>query len=399
MLPRLHALLIALCFVPAFTAVSQDPAATPASSDGQQLLQKSMAYLASLPAYSADLAMNFEMGMTGGETNKTSLTATLAVSGPDRARFRVNLDDGNMELFYAPDSKFIFLSNQNQYLKGDTFGDRQKALTLMPGREYRSSQVLLSDFLHNEKTLLDAATEVLVADSGAEGGEGPQQVRLSAGGVVTDFWIQRGEQPVLLKFTMDLTEMAAKSNPSITSAQLTYTLSNWNLAPTFSADYFSFKIPEGAVEFKPAEQPKDPLEGQPAPDIKLDLLGGGSLDLAAHKDKDVVILDFWASWCGPCRVGLPIVAEVAAQFKDKNVVLYAVNVGEDPQRAQAFVEQTGLTATVALDQKRDAQRKYGANSIPKTVIVGRDGIVHEVHMGTSPALKDQLTETLRALTE
>ena len=113
----------------------------------------------------------------------------------------------------------------------------------------------------------------------------------------------------------------------------------------------------------------------------------------------MVILDFWASWCTPCRVGLPIVTEVAQEFKDKGVVLYAVNTGEDEALAQAFVDSTGLNAVVAMDVRGEATEKYRATQIPRTIIIDKEGVIRAVHAGVGPGLRSDLRESLTSLTE
>src|SRR5690349_4238380 len=87
------------------------------------------------------------------------------------------------------------------------------------------------------------------------------------------------------------------------------------------------------------DQEKHPLDGKPAPAFSLDLLKGGKATLADHKNKNVVILDFWATWCGPCVQAMPIVSEVAKSFADKGVVLYAVNEQEEADAVKAFLEK------------------------------------------------------------
>lgn len=377
---------------PALVAGAQE------SISARDRLLESASYIAELPAYSVDIAMSFEMAGAEGETNRTAITSHLSMAGGDRARFRVNIEEGAMELFYAPDSNYIYLETQNQYVEGAAFGDREKALTMMPGREYRTSQLLLSAYLHNSGGLLDGIETVAFAER--EGEDGVDEIRAENEDVVTRFWIRQGDAPLLEKLELDLSPMVSRSNPEITKATITYTFENWNTAPEFGGEHFAFVIPEGAAEFKPASRPADPLEGKAAPDLTLELLdGSGRLELSKHRGKNVVILDFWASWCGPCRIGLPIVTEVANAFQDRGVVLYAVNVAEDRQRAEAFVRDTGLTAPVALDANGVAQRLYGANSIPKTVIIDREGVVREVHAGVSPSLKSELTQALTELTQ
>lgn len=376
---------------------AEEKAATPEASP----LKHCVDYLSTLPAFSTEIDMKFELANKAGKTRDGKLTGKLDFSGQDKARFQITTDDGIMELFYGPDSKFLYIAQQNQYVDGATFGDRRKALTMMPGREFSPAQIMLSDFLHGEPSLLKSMENAAIVKADGDAADAPVHVQGSSEGITVDFWIRQGETPFLEKLQLDLLKMANESNPELSKALVTYTFKNWNAAPGFAADHFTFNMPEGATKFDPrANEPEDPLKGKPAPAITLSMLGGEStLDLAAHQGKDVVILDFWASWCGPCRKSLPIVAEVAKQFKDKHVVFYAVNIGEPADVAAAFLEQVNLDIPVALDLNRDAQQKYQANSIPKMVIVGKDGVVSEVHQGLSPALKEELTATLTELTK
>src|SRR5688572_20939533 len=77
-----------------------------------------------------------------------------------------------------------------------------------------------------------------------------------------------------------------------------------------------------------SEQPS--MLGELAPAFVTVDPDGNEVDLKAHLGKDVIMLDFWATWCGPCIVAMPEIADVAEQFKDRGLVFYAVNVGEDP---------------------------------------------------------------------
>ncbi len=140
-----------------------------------------------------------------------------------------------------------------------------------------------------------------------------------------------------------------------------------------------------------------PLLGKPAPPIDLKLLGGGKLDLASLKGKKIVILDFWATWCGPCVQAMPIIDQVAAKFKDQGVELYAVNLQEMPDDIKAFLEETKLEVPVALDTDGEVAGAYLAEAIPQTVIVGKDGTVQVVTIGLLPNLEASLTKNLESL--
>ncbi len=390
------ALTIALLIAIAANHATAEPLADPAGR-----LAEAVAYVDGLSSFTVDMTMEFVLEQKDGKTDDVSLTATLAFDGEDNARFRVVMPDDTLELIASKENTFLYLGKQKQYIEGDVLGARLKALTAMPAGPFRGAQMMFSDFIHGASSFQESidTAEVTALDSGLF----PDCDGISVNGsdLVTDFWIQQGDTPLLRQFTLDLTTIAQQSSANMQSAKVIYSFENWNTKPELAADHFAFVIPEGATKYAPQqmEQPADALVGQPAPNIVAPLLSEGTLDLASHKGKNVVILDFWASWCGPCRIGLPIVTRVAEQFKEKGVVLYAVNIGEDKGTAQAFVEQSGLTATVALDQNRTAQRDYQANSIPKTVIIDKDGIIREVHTGVIPTLEEDLTKLLTELTE
>lgn len=140
-----------------------------------------------------------------------------------------------------------------------------------------------------------------------------------------------------------------------------------------------------------------PLEGTQAPAFTLPLLDGGTADLSAHKGKEIVILDFWATWCGPCRMAMPIMDEVAREYADKGVRLYAVNQQENPETIRAFLKEMNLSCTVALDDMGRTSDAYGADGIPHTVIIDKEGRIQSVHLGYVPGIKAQITKELDAL--
>jgi thiol-disulfide isomerase/thioredoxin len=136
---------------------------------------------------------------------------------------------------------------------------------------------------------------------------------------------------------------------------------------------------------------ESPLVGKPAPDFTLDLVDGKPFHLAESKGKDVVILDFWATWCGPCLQAMPQVERAAAAFKDQNVRLVAVNLQETAAQK--------LNVTVALDRDGGVADKYGAVAIPQTVIIGRDGQVARLFVGGGAHLEEQLKAAIKAVLE
>ena len=124
------------------------------------------------------------------------------------------------------------------------------------------------------------------------------------------------------------------------------------------------------------------LVGKPAPEFKLDLLGGGQAKLSEHKGKDVVIIDFWATWCPPCVAELPHIAEVVKARASKGVVFYAINEEEDAADVKRFLDENKLAdLKVPLDKEGEAAKAYMVDPLPQSVIIGRDGVVKTVLIG------------------
>ena len=140
-----------------------------------------------------------------------------------------------------------------------------------------------------------------------------------------------------------------------------------------------------------------PLTGQQAPDLQLDLLGRGKLDLSEHRGKHIVILDFWATWCGPCREYMPIIERVAGEFRDQGVVLYAVNSQEGPETVREFLKTFTIRSPIAMDVSGTASFAYQADFIPQTVIIDTQGRIQKIYSGVSRGIESELRSDLRRL--
>ncbi len=226
-----------------------------------------------------------------------------------------------------------------------------------------------------------------------------------------ELWFEKGDKPVLRKVSYSPLKGIIASAPEGERAKLagaTYQivveLADWKVGDALAAGTFSYEPPKGAkkvarfhsVDGDGGETAAEKLKGTVAADFSAPLLGGGKMQLASHKDKEVVILDFWATWCGPCVQGLPIVSEVAAMYKAKGVVFYAVNQGEEEADVKKFLAAKKLEIAVAMDTEGAVGKLFKVQGIPQTVIIGKDGKVAAVHIGFSGNLKEMLVKQLDA---
>jgi thiol-disulfide isomerase/thioredoxin len=128
-----------------------------------------------------------------------------------------------------------------------------------------------------------------------------------------------------------------------------------------------------------AEGAAYPAVGRMAPDVRLPPLDGGSFQLSAQRGKPVV-LNFWATWCGPCRNELPAIQKAAEHLGD-NVVFAAVDQGEEADLVQSFVDEMGLTFIVPMDDGGEVGIAYNVKGLPTTFFIDRNGVIQSLWMG------------------
>lgn len=122
-----------------------------------------------------------------------------------------------------------------------------------------------------------------------------------------------------------------------------------------------------------------PLVGQSAPDFELKNLAGETTRLSDFKGKPL-LLNFWATWCGPCRAEFPDLQSVTVEHK---VVIIGINMttNDTPSQVPAFVAEFGVTFPIVLDEIGEVSRAYQVTGLPTSIFIDRDGIVREVRLG------------------
>jgi cytochrome c biogenesis protein CcmG, thiol:disulfide interchange protein DsbE len=133
--------------------------------------------------------------------------------------------------------------------------------------------------------------------------------------------------------------------------------------------------------------------GRAAPEFELPG-GKGAVRLADYQGK-VVYLDFWASWCVPCRLSFPWMNEMQAKYERNGLRIVGVNVDRKPEDAAKFLARTPAQFEIAYDAAGHTPRAYGVKAMPSSFLIGPDGKVIDVHRGFSEADRPELERKLR----
>ncbi|MCG6156408.1 TlpA family protein disulfide reductase [Rubinisphaera margarita] len=168
---------------------------------------------------------------------------------------------------------------------------------------------------------------------------------------------------------------------------------DWKLQPAVEPLYT-----QGTGDGQGASAPgmASSLIDKPAPDFQLPLLDGGEFVLSENRDQ-IVLLDFWATWCGPCMLTMPLLEKAMKEFEGKSVRLISVNLEERPEQIREVRDRHKLSMTVALDRDGAISRRYSIQSIPQLIVIDREGVVHRHFIGGGQTTVDEAARAVRDL--
>jgi peroxiredoxin len=133
-----------------------------------------------------------------------------------------------------------------------------------------------------------------------------------------------------------------------------------------------------------------------APDFTLRSVGGANLRLQEQRGQ-VVLVNFWATWCGPCRQEMPHLNRLYDKYRSSGFVLLGVNIDDDPRAAADLATKLGLRFPVLLDTDKKVSRVYDMSAMPATLLIDRDGRVRHIHRGYREGFERTYEEQVRSL--
>jgi peroxiredoxin len=245
-------------------------------------------------------------------------------------------------------------------------------------------------------TLMENAINLVYVAKERIGAEDCHHIRFNGQRDSWDAWITTTSQ-TLLRVEPDLSYLDAASRLAgkpETDRKLTLQFTNWKLDDVIEHD-FSWTPGE---DYKKVDtlvpQSHHSTVGQKLPNVVLQSLDGGPCDLAKHYGKDLIVLDFWATWCGPCIRGLPELVRLGDEYKDQNVAFYAVNRGEQRDYISEVLDNRKLKLPVLLDTDETVAKALGVKGMPHIVVVDEKGTIVGVYHSLGESLVNRLKSLL-----
>ena len=381
---RYSVLFLTLLFA-AGTARAQD--ASPDAVVARAFLEQTAERYHQLESYYFAGTISVEMTTANGR-QALDLDLVVAEQRPDLFRADLRSSALSMTALVTADSTIIYLPDAHRYIRE-------------PGRlPIQNAESPLPDLLGEYQQLADGVASVTFAgaDTLVVGGEArptlvlavaytPAPSPAGADSSHRTVWIDRERLLVL----QDQTRAYMADSPlggSVTihehtlfsdvRADVPLPDSLFTFAPPATAEAVPLDALTGASATASTR-----LEGKPAPDFALPNLAGETVRLRDLEGR-VVLLNLWATWCGPCRIEMPAIEELHQTFADDGLTVLAVNIGETPEEVQAYIDRFDYTFPVLLDADATVGDRYHAFSIPSTVVIGRDGVVSHHLVGARP---------------
>lgn len=403
----------ALLFATVAWGAESPSAENQTAEDASKILQRACQRIAAADAFSLEFEYAIRIGFPGLDHGKF---ARYEVAARRPNKFAFVRRKGDMGTTIVSDGENItnYVAELKQYTQQpapktlEKFSNSLTGAMMLEGGMGGFAMALLADAPYQRLTEGDAQVEYV--DKEVIEGKECHRLRLQQEDLKFDIWVTAAEEPTLRRIRPDMssqfTEEELASGFKIVIS-LDYT--KWDWKPEADAAVFQFS-PPATADLVDEVSPRMPepvlppvrqvheLLGQPAPKFALVTLAGDeAFELGDVLGKQVVVLDFWASWCAPCIKSLPKLAKLTEKFADENVVFYGVNLEEDTNTVQEFLEKQEIELPVLLDMQAAVAGKYGVDAIPHMVLIGLDGRVQVVHTGAPDDFEGELTRQLTAL--
>ena len=366
--------------------------------DARALLKETSEVLLHHKSYQVDQRAVIDMG--GPLPTRLEMLVKIVVSSPGKLRIESTSKLGDSVIVSDGENTWMYLGTLKQYTKTAAASTPESLVkSLVPGMSSVMDQLKAKDPYVSAKITGEELVEVdgqkidcYVVEGRLDKISLPGSVEMTDG--VQKVWIDKVSK-LSLKQTMTAT---MQGGPLTAPAQMNQavTVISQKLDTPVPDSSFTFTPPEGAklvTEFKGPVKANADLTGQAAADFKLKSVTGKEFSLQDLKGK-FVLLDFWATWCAPCRHDLPAVEKLHQEFHRKGLVVLGVDGGEDSGTVNEFLFSSKLSYPILLTSDSDVMLSYSVTAFPTVVLIDADGkiVFYHVGAGGDKALRESLAK-------
>ena len=362
----------------ALLAASLSAQELPSGADLMKQSQEAVTKFRSLQ-YTTSGSMEMMAGM------KVNMENSTAIASPGKTRNEIKVQGMTILTVCDGNTTWIYNATNKQYVKKNGAMSTSALLSAMgvPGMPDPSKMKMHQTTLGAETLEIDGQKhDCWIIETRIDEMEVPNVPGAKMKDAVTKVWLDK-------KLLLDMqTTVAMKMEmPQAPGGgmevKMSMTKKDLKIDQPVPDSLFAFTPPADAKEVDNvmgSQVAKADLAGKPAPAFDVKTVDGKSYSLAALKGKPV-LLDFWATWCGPCRKSMPVLEKLYSTYKDQGLVVLAVNTGEDRDTVAEFLKKTPMAYPAALSGDSGILDSYKVTVYPTFVMIGADGNVAAYEVG------------------
>ncbi len=369
---------LAVCFLSSLAAAQNAP-------DARALLQQTGDALRHYQSF--EIHQNVVVETQGVSASRIEMPVTVAVVKPGKLRIESNSETGSTLVLSDGENTYTYLGPLKQFARRNAASSPEAVMqSLNPGigraiEQLKNKEPYLTVKLVGEESVVVGGKRMdcYVVEATLDNIALPAKMRLSDG--VQRVWIDKASK-ITLKLKITATMQGGPLPDDIPMTQ-TVNVTLLKLNQPLPDSLFRFTPPEGVKEvpeFEGLVKATADLKGRPAPDFTLKSMDGKDYSLKDFRGQ-VVILDFWASWCTPCRADLPMLDKIYQEYQDQGLVMLGLNVGEGASTVGKFLAGAKVSFPVLITAGTETEQTYSVTAHPTVVLIDREGKVAFYHVG------------------
>jgi peroxiredoxin/outer membrane lipoprotein-sorting protein len=373
-------------------------------TEAVELLKKVSAAYKNLKQFRLELDVKSTMNSGPSQKSRETHISMTAIR-PEKMKLILQNDAGQIQYFRNGTTATTYLPRLNQYIQRpverpngsgsredepDTFdfastGDQIVSQYESIDEGVTTARMLREEALDLGQEKINCVVIEIEASKHHEEGEATQK---------RTYWIDKTSNLVRKAESENRFQPESKEEATVLNTKKIFSV--FKTLEPIDDGIFKFLPPSGAKEvaefLEPSQRAENPY-GKEAPDFTLKTFKGATVQMKKLRGK-VVLLSFWASWCGPCRQEMPVIEKLSHQYRDQGFLVFGVN-DEDRDTIQDYIKENGYSFPTLVDEEQEAMKLYHVGAIPTTVVVDREGKIASYQVGTSS--EADLRATLREL--